>query len=65
MSDLQADIKRNAVARVETLREVQIVYQVFCEEHRIVARTEDFTVANDWRHAHNEQFHAWALRADR
>ena len=51
----------NALARVETLRETQIVYQVFCEEHRTLARTDDFAVAKNWVSAHNKNFHRWSL----
>jgi len=51
----------NALARVETLRETQVVYQVFCEEHPILARTDSFTVAKNWASAHNKQFHRWLL----
>ncbi len=51
----------DACARVETLRETQIVYQVFCEEHRTLARTDNHTVASNWMSAHNRQFHRWVL----
>ena len=52
---------RNACAVVETVRETQVVYQVWCEDHRLVFRTKDYTEAEDRRFAHNEAHHLWAL----
>ena len=50
----------DAFARVETLRETQTVYQVWCEEHKTIARFHDSTEAVDLRIAHNESCHRWA-----
>ena len=47
-------------AQVEKLREVVMLYQVFCEEHRFLGRTKSYHEAHDIRHAHNEKFHRWA-----